>query len=595
MTQENQEKDMLAPIPGLTVEGENKAQELSPFELKNQLIDLAGEDDRQVLNAGRGNPNFFNAPARLALCKLTEFAIDISAPLPDNPHIKLTPHKPDSTSGSLYNQFINYFKGKSDEGSQFLTEAVTWAIENLHLNEQEQDEFLYELTDAARGDFYPGSPPSDYKTKTNSPPPRILKYTQRIVNKYLEQVLLSGGGGGSLGEFDLFATEGATAGMLYVFNSLMENFILNKKDKVAVITPVFSPYLEIPTLNDYDFDLIYIDTDQDKPWQIKQTEIDKLKDPQVKALYLINPTNPTSVALSQDTLDKLQAVVENDNKNLIILVDAVYATFVNGFQSIIKKMPRNCITVYSFSKYFGVTGWRLGAIMLNRKNVIDDMIQDVINQNARKKEALEQRYLIDSEEPSKLYFIDRLCLDSREVALAHTGGIACPGQAAMSLFALYNLKYQEKYKPSLRTLLNDRITRLYKQLQLNLPVDPGGGSENQTYYYALVDILEMAEKKHSDPDFPIYLLKRFYPVDFVFQLAYQKSSVCLPGYGFFEKEKIDESSITPEDRNNWSIRVSLANLETDDYPTLGKNISDILEQYYIKYQREKVTVKTVTG
>ncbi len=68
-------KEMLAPIPKVSVEDERESQELSPFELKNQLIPLAGDN---LLNAGRGNPNFYNAPARLAMCKLTEFDIAIS-------------------------------------------------------------------------------------------------------------------------------------------------------------------------------------------------------------------------------------------------------------------------------------------------------------------------------------------------------------------------------------------------------------------------------------------------------------------------------------------------------------------------------------
>ena len=38
-----------------------KYDELSPFELKNILIKLAkGKDPRKMLNAGRGNPDFFN-------------------------------------------------------------------------------------------------------------------------------------------------------------------------------------------------------------------------------------------------------------------------------------------------------------------------------------------------------------------------------------------------------------------------------------------------------------------------------------------------------------------------------------------------------
>lgn len=559
--------------PGLTVKDELKAQALSPFELKNTLIKYAQTTSQKkgipYLNAGRGNPNFFNIPVRLALCKLTQFAIHISGIYKGNKNVGLRPDPPGDHS-HLYNTFKKYFKNDDSEEAIFLKEAVDMACKKFGCD---ANDLIYELTDGARGDFYPGGPGQLI-------PPRILQNTQVIVNQYLKQVLLSEANYDSPGQFDLFATEGATAGMVYVFKSLMENFILQKMDKVAVITPVFSPYLEIPNLDDFQFDLVPINASEDDKWQVPDAEIDKLRDPEIKALYLINPTNPTSVAISSDTINKIAQVVM-DNKDLIILVDAVYATFVDSFQSIIDKMPYNCITVYSFSKYFGVTGWRLGVIMLNQRNVIDDMIENVINLNEKKKAVLDQRYRIDSETPQQIRFIDRLCLDSRDVALGHTAGIACPGQIIMALFALYNLIHQQTYKPAIKNILDERIKYLYKELKLTYSETP-----HDTHYYALLNILELAENKY-DKNFAMYLLKYYYPVDFVFCFAINTASVCLPGYGFFEPEKITEDEITPQDRNNWSIRVSLANLETDRYLILSKNIMKVLADYHKQYKEDK--------
>ena len=53
-----------------------------------------------------------------------------------------------------------------------------------------------------------------------------------------------------------FVTEGAAAGILYVFNTLKENYLLLPKDKIALITPIFSPYLEMPRLLDYDLEIV---------------------------------------------------------------------------------------------------------------------------------------------------------------------------------------------------------------------------------------------------------------------------------------------------------------------------------------------------
>ncbi|MCP4148299.1 MAG: hypothetical protein GY757_11165, partial [bacterium] len=219
--------------------------------------------------------------------------------------------------------------------------------------------------------------------------------------------------------------------------------------------------------------------------------------------------------------------------------------------------------------------------MLNGKNIINDKIASVINNNSRKKEALTQRYKIDSETPWNLKFIDRLCLDSREVALGHTAGIATPGQAIMGLFSLYNLLHQETYKPAIQGLLKDRVNDLFDNTDPDKTLPRYSDNPLSTNYYALIDILTLAEKKYTDgKGFAKFLLKTYYPVDFVCQLAYQRASVVLPGYGFFEKENTDENTITPEDHNNWSIRVSLANLDSAAYPKLGRYISELLDLYH---------------
>jgi aspartate 4-decarboxylase len=57
-------------------------QTLSPFELKSKLIELAGElEERsafQMLNAGRGNPNFIAPTPREAFFALGTFALEES-------------------------------------------------------------------------------------------------------------------------------------------------------------------------------------------------------------------------------------------------------------------------------------------------------------------------------------------------------------------------------------------------------------------------------------------------------------------------------------------------------------------------------------
>jgi hypothetical protein len=106
-------------------------------------------------------------------------------------------------------------------------------------------------------------------------------------------------------------------------------------------------------------------------WQLPDAELRKLEDPAIKVLCLVNPSNPPSTKLSGESLDKLADLINEKRRDLIVVTDDVYGTFADDFVSVFAKCPYNTLCVYSFSKYFGATGWRLGVIGLHEENVLD--------------------------------------------------------------------------------------------------------------------------------------------------------------------------------------------------------------------------------
>ncbi len=520
---------------------------MSPFELKNVLIKMANDGAKaknaKVLNAGRGNPNFLNTLARKGFNHLNLFATDLAKKNTDIENLGL------KISADGIAKKLDEFLGKLEDKdtATFLKKALEFCESKLKLN---PDALVHELADASLGDFYPD-------------PPRIFPNIEKIVFEYLNQVLFNGDLS-KQGKFQLFATEGATASMVYIFNSLKENKILKKGDHIAIITPIFSPYLEIPALNDYQLVVINVEGSEDEGWQIPDSEIKKLEDPKVKALFFVNPSNPPSVALKKETLEKIEKVVTEKRKDLITLTDTVYATFADEFNSIVGVIPKNTICVYSFSKYFGVTGWRLGIIMLHEDNVIDELIANLPKSEVAQ---LDERYKMDSATPEKIKFIDRLVMDSRDVALAHTGGLSCPQQCIMSLFALFELlDTEKKYRKSIQALLLKRITDLYTNLEIKFDKGP-----EHTYYYTLLDIGKMATEKYGD-DFGKYFINNVSTIGFLFKLAKEKFTICLPGEGFAGPKS--------------SIRLALANLPSEDYPVIGKNIKDVMQEYYDEWNKK---------
>lgn len=187
----------------------------------------------------------------------------------------------------------------------------------------------------------------------------MLTHIEKIVHDYLVQEMCYNNP--PSGKFNIFAVEGATAAMCYIFDTLNSNNLLKSKDKIALMVPIFTPYLEIPHLPRYDLDVVYILANEysdygTHTWQYPKRELEKLKDSSIKALFIVNPSNPPSVAINKEGRENLVSIIKNYNKDLMIISDDVYGTFVNGFRSLIADLPYNTIGVYSLSKYFGVTG-----------------------------------------------------------------------------------------------------------------------------------------------------------------------------------------------------------------------------------------------
>jgi len=202
-------------------------------------------------------------------------------------------------------------------------------------------------------------------------PDRMLRLSEKVVAQYIHREMV--GEHPFIGHFDMYAVEGGTAAMTYLFASLKANHLINEGDTIALGMPIFTPYIEIPLLNDYNLVELMIDAPQENNWQFTKKELDKLLDPKVKAFFLVNPSNPPSVKIDDETLAYIVEIVKK-RPDLIILTDDVYATFADNFVSLFALCPYNTILVYSFSKYFGATGWRMGVVATHENNVLDEKL-----------------------------------------------------------------------------------------------------------------------------------------------------------------------------------------------------------------------------
>jgi aspartate 4-decarboxylase len=530
-----------------------KFETLSPFEIKDELIKLAKKTSRTTqsafLNAGRGNPNWIATTPREGFFLLGQFAITESQRVMEHPAgLGGMP-----AAQGIANRLAAYLaKHKEMPGAAFLAAMVPFAVKLFGF---EPDAFVHELVDSIIGDNYPV-------------PDRMLVHNERITHEYLMWAMC--GNPHPKGKFDLYAVEGGTAAMCYIFKSLKANRLLKQGDTIALATPIFTPYIEMTHLEDYALNVVNIEAKRENLYQFTDAELKKLENPAVKAFFLVNPGNPTGAALSKETIGKIANLVKTKRPDLMLLTDDVYGTFVRGFRSLLGELPHNTIGVYSYSKYFGCTGWRLGVIAVHEDNLFDKAIAKLPDGELK---ALDKRYGPITLTPRKLKFIDRIVADSRDVALNHTAGLSLPQQVMMSLFSLYELMDTAKaYQAACMEIVHRRAKAMIEGLGIDAPT-----SDLYDAYYGLIDF-EFWARQNLGEEAVEYLKKNIHPLDLAFRLAEQHGIVLLNGGGF--------------DAPDWSLRVSLANLGDDVYDDIGRGVRSIARGYRDAYEASKKAPKT---
>jgi aspartate 4-decarboxylase len=523
-------------------------EKLSPFEIKDELIKLAKKSSRTTqsafLNAGRGNPNWIATTPREGFFLLGQFAVTESKRVMEHPAGLGGMPKAHGIAGRLEAWLA---KHADMPGASFLSDMVPFAVKKFGFD---PDAFVHELVDSIIGDNYPV-------------PDRMLVHNERIVHEYLMWAMC--GNPRPSGKFDLHAVEGGTAAMCDIFKSLKVNRLVHAGDTIALGVPIFTPYIEMPHLEDYALNVINIHAPQGNRFQFTDPELKKLEDPNVKAFFLVNPGNPSGMAVSKEVIGKLSNLVKTKRPDLILLTDDVYGTFVHDFRSLLGELPQNTIGVYSYSKYFGGTGWRLGVIAVHEDNIFDRMIAKLPDADLK---ALDKRYGPLSLEPRKIKFIDRIVADSRDVALNHTSGLSLPQQVMMSLFSLAEMMDSAKqYQKACMEILHRRAMSLLEGLGIEV-------SPNALYdaYYGLIDF-EFWARKNIGQDAVEYLKKNVHPLDLAFRLAEDHGIVLLNGGGF--------------DAPDWSLRVSLANLDDEVYEEIGRGVKSIARGYRAAFEASK--------
>lgn len=132
---------------------EKKMESISPFELKNRLIDMADESlkktARTMLNAGRGNPNWIATAPREAFFLLGSFGLEECRRIMDLPEgIAGIPEK--KGIASRFEAFLK--KNNNVPGAKLLEQTYNYL---LMQHAADPDSLVHEWAESIVGDQYP--------------------------------------------------------------------------------------------------------------------------------------------------------------------------------------------------------------------------------------------------------------------------------------------------------------------------------------------------------------------------------------------------------------------------------------------------------
>jgi aspartate/methionine/tyrosine aminotransferase len=148
-------------------------------------------------------------------------------------------------------------------------------------------------------------------------------------------------------------TTGSSAAFILAFLALFE-----PGDRVAVALPGYPPYRHI--LSALGCEPVGIETTQATRWAITpQMLIAAHRKTPLKGVLVASPANPTGTMMLAQALAALVAAAESEGIRFIS--DEVYHGLDYAFPAeTAARLSDNCVIINSFSKYFCMTGWRIG-------------------------------------------------------------------------------------------------------------------------------------------------------------------------------------------------------------------------------------------
>jgi aspartate/methionine/tyrosine aminotransferase len=148
-------------------------------------------------------------------------------------------------------------------------------------------------------------------------------------------------------------TTGSSGGFILAFLAMFE-----PGDRVALANPGYPPYRHI--LSALGCEPVLIETSAATRWALTgKALIAAHRDKPIKGVIVASPANPTGTMMDADHLAQLIAVAEAEG--IRVISDEIYHGLDYAFAAeTAANFSDRAVVINSFSKYFCMTGWRVG-------------------------------------------------------------------------------------------------------------------------------------------------------------------------------------------------------------------------------------------
>ncbi len=162
-------------------------------------------------------------------------------------------------------------------------------------------------------------------------------------------------------DFSVMVTDGAIEGLYHACHTL-----LGQDDEFIVTDPGWlwprrfaasrkARVVELP---------IY---DRDAGFRLKPSQLREAMTERTRLIYLVDPNNPMGSIQTAVEIEEIASIARDAGAFLIH--DCTYRDFAEGHTLAARHYPKGTITTYSFSKWLGLAGLRLGAVVASPETI----------------------------------------------------------------------------------------------------------------------------------------------------------------------------------------------------------------------------------